>query len=208
MSPDDEKASVFEIIADLEKQLDASFSLKDSSEKDILILKEAVMRAEEKAAIHEAKLREMKGMLLPQEELNADLESLEDERLESVGRMKTLKEEIEAREVQIKNLGNKIAALDRECEARDTRIEEVEVEASGSNRTIQGLHHQVSLLEDEKDASTGKLEELSLKLSSIIVERDRARRDLEQARESLDEIRLMLAETRARARAHYYKAKR
>ena len=33
----------------------------------------------------------------------------------------------------------------------------------------------------------------------------RIQRELEKAKESLDEIRLMLADTRARARGHYYK---
>ncbi|MBF0571440.1 MAG: hypothetical protein HQL12_06160 [Candidatus Omnitrophica bacterium] len=207
MSPEEEKVSVFEIIGDLEKQLDASFSLKDAQEKDINNLKERCQKAEEKAAIAEAKLKEMKGLLVSQEELNSELEFLENERLESVGKMKSVEEELEGREAVIKDQTNKMAALEKECEARDTRIEQIELELSSANKTIQSLHHQVSLLEDEKESISGKLDAAETQLGSIIAERDQASRELERSKESLDEIRLMLADTRARAREHYYKAK-
>ncbi|MBF0569714.1 MAG: hypothetical protein HQL18_02940 [Candidatus Omnitrophica bacterium] len=207
MSPEEEKVSVFEIISDLEKQLDASFNLKDAQEKEINQLKERVLKAEEKAAINDAKLREMKGLLVSQEELNSELEFLENERLESVGKMKSIEEELEGREAVIKDMGNKMTALEKECEARDTRIEQIELELSSANKTIQSLHHQVSLLEDEKESVGGKLEGSESDLSRVIAERDQAKRELEKAKESLDEIRLMLADTRARAREHYYKAK-
>ncbi len=207
MSPEEEKVSVFEIISDLEKQLDASFSLKDAQEKEILSLKDRALKAEEKAGIAEAKLKEMKGMLVSQEEMNSELEFLENERLESVGKMKSVEEELEGKEAVIKDLGNKIAALEQECEGRDTRIEQIELELSSANKTIQSLHHQISLLEDEKDAIGEKFETADTELSSAITERDQAKRELERAKESLDEIRLMLADTRARAREHYYKPK-
>ncbi|MBF0486358.1 MAG: hypothetical protein HQL16_07595 [Candidatus Omnitrophica bacterium] len=207
MSPEEEKVSVFEIISDLEKQLDASFSLKDAQEKEIQNLKERAAKAEEKAGISEAKLKEMKGLLVSQEELNSELEFLENERLESVGKMKSVEEELEGRDAVIKDQGNKIAALEKECEARDTRIEQIELELSSANKTIQSLHHQVSLLEDEKEAMAGKLETSDSDLGIAITERDQVKKELERAKESLDEIRLMLADTRARAREHYYKAK-
>ncbi|MBF0123391.1 MAG: hypothetical protein HQL21_08335 [Candidatus Omnitrophica bacterium] len=208
MSPEEEKVSVFEIISDLEKQLDASFSLKDAQEREIQQLKNRAQIAEEKAAVSDAKLKEMKGLLVSQEELNSELEFLENERLESVGKMKSVEEELDGREAVNKDLSNKIAALEKECEGRDTRIEQIELELSSANKTIQSLHHQVSLLEDEKESLGGKLEGTQSELSTAVTERDQAARELERAKESLDEIRLMLADTRARAREHYYKAKR
>ncbi len=208
MSPEEEKVSVFEIISDLEKQLDASFNLKDAQEKEIHQLKERAQKAEEKAAITEAKIKEMKGLLVSQEELNSELEFLENERLDSVGKIKTIEDEVEGKEAVIKDLSNKITAVEKECDARDTRIEQIELELSSANKTIQSLHHQVSLLEDEKEGLNGKLQNVNGELSGVIVERDQAKSELERAKESLDEIRLMLADTRARAREHYYKAKK
>ncbi|MBF0387265.1 MAG: hypothetical protein HQL20_05345 [Candidatus Omnitrophica bacterium] len=205
MSPDEEKASVFEIISDLEKQLDAAFSLKDAQEKEINHLKDKVAKAEEKAGMAEAKIKEMKGLLVSQEELSSELEFLENERLDTVGKIKSLDEDLEAKDAVIKDLENKIAALDKECESRDTRVEQIELELSSANKTIQSFHHQISLLEDEKESVGGKLEKVENELSGAITERDRYQRELEKAKESLDEIRLMLADTRARARGHYYK---
>ncbi|MBF0477931.1 MAG: hypothetical protein HQL26_00445 [Candidatus Omnitrophica bacterium] len=207
MSPDEEKASVFEIISDLEKQLDAAFSIKDAQENEIQSLNTKVDNAQEKAGMLEAKLKEMKGLLVSQEELNSELEFLENERLETVGKTKSLEEDLVGREAVIKDLENKIASLQKECESRDTRIEQIELELSSANKTIQSFHHQISLLEDEKEAVTNKLEKTDGELSSTITERDQLKRELERAKESLDEIRLMLADTRSRAREHYYKPK-
>jgi len=207
MSPDEEKVSVFEIISDLEKQLDTAFSLKDSQEKEILHLKEKLQATEEKAGMSEAKLKELKGLLVSQEELNSELEFLENDRLDTVGKIKSMEETLEGRDAVIKDLENKIAALSKEVEGRDTRIEQIELELSSTNKTIQSLHHQISLLEDEKDAISSKLEASDTELSSTITERDQARRELERAKENLDEIRIMLADTRTRVREQYYKTK-
>ncbi len=44
-------------------------------------------------------------------------------------------------------------------------------------------------------------------LADAIADRDRAKKELDHAREDFDEIRVMLADTRARAKWHYYKTK-
>ena len=111
MSPDEEKVSVFEIISDLEKQLDTAFSLKDSQEKEILHLKEKLQATEEKAGMSEAKLKELKGLLVSQEELNSELEFLENDRLDTVGKIKSMEETLEGRDAVIKYLENKINIL-------------------------------------------------------------------------------------------------
>jgi chromosome segregation protein len=207
MSPDEEKISVFEIISDLEKQLDAAFGLKDANEKEIGDLKGKLARAEEKAGMSEARLKEMKGMLVSQEELNSELEFLENERLDTVGKIKSMEEELEAGLAVTKELENQVSALTKEIEGRDVRIEQIELELSSANKTIQGFHHQSSLLEDEKEALSDKLETTDAELSGAVAERDQYKRELERAKENLDEIRLLLADTRARARGHYYKTK-
>ncbi|MBF0494123.1 MAG: hypothetical protein HQL28_03210 [Candidatus Omnitrophica bacterium] len=208
MSPDEEKLSVFEIISDLEKQLDAAFSMKESQDTEIRQLREKLERSEEKAGVLDAKLKEVKGMLVSQEELNSELEFLENERLETVEKTKSMEEEILGRAAVNKDLENKINSLSKEIEARDNRIEQIELELASANKTIQSLHHQISLLEEEKESGSGKIDEIESELHTTIAERDRAKSELERAKESLDEIRLMLADTRARARGHYYKEKK
>ena len=205
MSADEERASVFEIISDLEKQLDSAFILKDTQEKEILELQQKLRKSEEKAVMFEAKHKEMKGMLVSQEELNSELEFLENERLETVENAKSMEEERDAMSAVIKDLENKISALSKEVEGRDKRIEQIELELASANKTMQSLYHQISLVEGEKEAVSAKLEETGIELSEAITERDRSKRELERAKESLDEIRLMLADTRARTRKHYYK---
>lgn len=205
MSADEERASVFEIISDLEKQLDSAFILKDSHEKEILELQQELKNSAEKAAMFEAKHKEMKGMLVSQEELNSELEFLENERLETLENVKSMEEKRDAMSAVTKDLQNKILALTKEVEGRDKRIEQIELELASANKTMQSLYHQVSLVEEEKEAISAKLEETGSELSATITERDRDKRELERAKESLDEIRLMLADTRARTRKHYYK---
>jgi chromosome segregation protein len=205
MSPEEEKVSVFEIISDLEKQLDTAFSIKEDQEKEIIRLKEQLTRSNEKAAASEAKLKELRGALVSQEELSSELEFLENERLEAGEKIKAQEEELKQKLDRIKESEAKMEMLSREIETRDTRIEQIELELTSTNKTAQSFQNQISLLEDKKEELSDKLEDAQAQISGVIADRDKYKIELERARESLDEIRLMLAETRAKAREHYYK---
>lgn len=207
MSAEKEKVNVFEIISDLEKQLDAAFRLKDSQEGEILRLKDKLAKVEEEAAESSAKLKETKGLLVSQDELNAELEFMENERLEIVEKMKAMEKDAQTKASLIKDLENKLGRHDQELAGRDVRMEQIELELTSANKAMQSLHQQISLLEEERDSLDAKLKTTETELKSAMVERDKSREELERAKESLDEIRLMLADTRARARSHYYKQK-
>ena len=202
-----EKADVFKIISDLEKQLDAAFSLKDAQEKEIQDLKESLAGAEERAATLEEGLEEAKGKLVAQRKLELELESFENEQFEMLSEKRLLKEEIAAGSAVKKELENKIAVLAEEGETWNTRIAQMEQEISSSNATIQNLRHQIFVLDDAKDVLSNKIEAVEAELSSVTTERDRSKKELLQAKESLDEIRLTLVDTRTRARGRYYKSK-
>ena len=80
-------------------------------------------------------------------------------------------------------------------------------ELSSANATIKNLRERIFVLEDEKDVLSNRLEVLEAQLSSVTTERDRYQKEFAQAKESLDEIRLTLIDTRTRARERYYKNK-
>ena len=82
------------------------------------------------------------------------------------------------------------------------------MDLDGANKAIQGFQNQVSVLEEEKEEAVRKLDSTERETSKIVADKDRCEKELQRAKESLDEIRLMLADTRARAREHYYKEKR
>lgn len=206
-SDDTEKVDVFKIISDLEKQLDAAFSLKDAQEKEIQDLREVLGEAKEKTGLLEAELEETKGKLVAQKKLELELESFENQQFEMLGEKRLLKEEIEAGSIVRKDLENKIATLAKEGESWNVRISQMEQEVSIGNTTIKNLRHEIFVLEDQKDVSSNKLEALEAELSSVTTERDRYKKELLQAKESIDEIRLTLVDTRSRARGRYYKNK-
>jgi len=205
MSIDEEKISVFEIISDLERQLDAAFSMRDAQEEEIAKLKDALAKAESKFAVSDERNKELKGTLVSQEELSSELEFLENERLEAGEKLRFAEEDLKKSLAEKKSVENKAESLVRELDARSTRIEQIELELDSANKTIQSFQNQIALLEDEKEELLSKLDKTNADSSDMIMERDRAKRDLERAKESLDEIRLMLAETRAKTREQYYK---
>lgn len=205
MSIDEEKISVFEIISDLERQLDAAFSMKEAQDEEITKLKDALAKIESRLTVSDDRNRELKGMLASQEELSAELEFLENERLEAGEKLRFAEESLQKNTVEKKGIEGKAESLARELEARSVRIEQVEMELDSANKTIQSFQNQIALLEDEKEELLAKLDKESADSSDMVVERDKAKRDLERAKESLDEIRLMLAETRSKTREQYYK---
>lgn len=205
MSIDEEKISVFEIISDLERQLDAAFSMKDAQEEEINKLKDSLAKAESKLAAAEERNKELKDTLVSQEELNSELEFLENERLEAGEKLRASEESYQKIVVEKKNAEAKAESLSRELEARSTRVDQIEMELDSANKTIQSFQNQIALLEDEKEELLAKVDQANAGASDMLVERDRAKKDLERAKESLDEIRLMLAETRAKTREQYYK---
>ena len=205
MSIDEEKISVFEIISDLELQLDAAFSMKDAQEEEIAKLKDILAKTESKLAASDERNKELKATLVSQEELNSELEFLENERLESGEKMRSLEDSLQKNMADKKSIESKADSLIKELDARSTRIEQIEMELDSANKTIQNFQNQIALLEDEKEDLTAKLDKSSVDSSAMLVERDRAKQDLDKAKESLDEIRLMLAETRSRTREQYYK---
>jgi chromosome segregation ATPase len=208
IGPDNaEQVDVFSIISDLEKQLDAAFGLKDIQEKEIQDLKESLATADKKIGELEAELEETKGELVEQRKIELELESFENEQFEMLSEKRLLKEEITAGSAVKNDLENKIAALTKESETWNTRIAQMEQEISSSNAMIQNLRHQIFVLDDEKDVLSSKIEAMEAELSSVTTERDRSKKELIQAKESLDEIRLTLVDTRTRARGRYYKNK-
>ncbi len=208
MSPDEEKISVFELISDLEKQLDAAFSIKETQEEEIASLKDKLQKAEAKAAGLDAKVKDLKSAIVSQEELSSQLEFLENEQLEASEKTRALLEEGKQKDVLIKEIEKNLETLTKDIEARDTRVEQVELELNSTNKTVQSFQNQITLLEEEKEELQGKLEHAEEEVSNAVMERDKTAKELEKARESLDEIRVMLADTRAKAREHYYKRKK
>jgi chromosome segregation ATPase len=208
MSPDEEKASVFEIITDLEKQLDAAYGTKDAQERELAVLKDKLGKADERIASFDAQVKELKRELVSQKELSSELEFLENERLEAIEKIKTLERQIEEKDGLAKEHEAKAREHVKELESRDARIEQIELELSSANKTVQTFQNQIALLEDEKEELGGRIDSLRVDLDEAIQDRDKQKIELERAKENMDEIRLMLAETRARTREQYYKSRK
>ena len=205
MSPDEEKASVFEIISDLEKQLDAAYAVKDAHEHELIVLKDKMSKADEKNASFEAQVKELKRELLSQKELSSELEFLENERLEAIEKIRALETEFEEKDVQLKECEVRLKEQTKEIQSRDARIDQIELELNTTNGTVQTFQNQISLLEDEKEGLLSKIEGLNAEIQEAAEGSEKSKRELESAKENMDEIRLMLAETRARTREQYYK---
>lgn len=205
MSPDEEKASVFEIISDLEKQLDGAYAAKDAHERELVTLRDKAAKADEKTASLEAQVKELKRELLSQKELSSELEFLENERLEAIEKIKAIETELEQKDAQLKESEARGREMAKDIQSRDARIDQIELELNSTNRTVQTFQNQISLLEDEKEGLLSKIEGLNKEILDATDESEKSKKDLESAKENMDEIRLMLAETRARTREQYYK---
>lgn len=208
MSPEQEKASVFEIISDLEKQLEAAFAAKEASEHELAVIKDRFSKSDETMMMMETQLKELRRDTISQKELNSEVNFLETERLESLEKIKGLEEEVMLKDAQIKEVETKMKAMAKELEVKNGRIEQVEYELASVHKNVETLQNQIALHENEKDELLQKIEDLSASIRDLEKERDKAKRDFEEAKENMEEIRLMLAETRTRTRSQYYKNKK
>lgn len=207
MTIDEEKVDVFEIITDLEKQLEVAFRIKEAQEREIDKLKDRLGKTEEREGVLNKKLKEAKSTLASQRALNSELEFLENEKLESTEKIKSLEDKLKEETSYAKELEEKIEAFNKEIKARDDRMEQVEFELDESNKAVQSFQNKVKGLDAEKHELLNKIEKVNVEIDNVIAERDKYKKESKKAKDSMDEIRQMLADTRAKARAHYYKEK-
>ena len=86
-------------------------------------------------------------------------------------------------------------------------MEQIEIDLDDANKTIQGFQNKIKALDGEKHEILNKFETTKREMENITSERDQYRKESKKAKESMDEIRQMLADTREKARKHYYKEK-
>ena len=207
MPAQEEKASVLEIIADLETQLEAAFSIKDEQASEIAKLEKELEKAGEQIAIGDAKAKELQELSASQEKLNSYLEFLENERLSSIERVRALEVQSEMSGREKQELIRKLEEISKELKVRDSRLEQMEQELNNAHMTTQNFQNRIHMAQEEKEESRRKLEQISEEFRTSIVEKETYKRDLQQAKEDLDDIRVMLADTRTKAKGHFYKKK-
>ncbi|MBF0489557.1 MAG: hypothetical protein HQL15_02930 [Candidatus Omnitrophica bacterium] len=201
----EEKDSVLEIISDLEKQLEVAFGIKDVQENEIQRLKTALEKAEKRIALGEAKDKETQALLVSQEKMNFNLEFLENERLQTIEKIRELEENLQNKAKEQDESAKRIELLIRDVKSREARIDQMEAELNSANSTIQNFQDRIYATEEAKDELRKKLKEAEEQVALATEEKIKAQSDLEEATESLAEIRTMLSDTRAKAKGHYYK---
>jgi chromosome segregation ATPase len=204
---EEEKKSVLRIISDLEKQLDAAFNIRDAQEEEIGKLKQSWARAEEKSASLAVKLEETSLQLVSQGELKSELKFLQNEKLEDGKKIKGLEEGRKGHIARIEALENDVAELTNETKVRNDRIQQIQLDLDNASSEIQELQTKLSALEEVKCKLEAENYKLSKGLEEAIQEREDSKLELEKAKDSIDEIRLMLNETRTKSRERLYKTK-
>lgn len=210
MPPTEERDDIFQIISSMEKELDNAFSMKDAQkearEAEIKTLKQQLAQANGAAAALAAQVSELNAELTSQEELNAALKFLEEERAEAITRINLLQEDGAKKSLEIETLGKRILFLSDEAQAREVRIEQIELELSTSCELSRNLKSRVSMLEQERETLITELARTKGALGNVTAERDRSNKELEFAKASIDEIRATISKTRAKARGHLYES--
>jgi len=207
MPAQEEKASVLEIIADLETQLEAAFSIKDEQANEISRLEKELDRAGEKIAAGDVKAKELQELLASQEKLNSYLEFLENDRLGSIERIRALEVQSEASGHEKQDLIKKLDDTIKELKVSESRLEQMEMELNNAHMATQNFQNRIHAIQEEKEEFQRKFEQATEQMRNGVVEKEEYKRDLLQAKEDLDEIRTMLSETRAKAKGHLLKKK-
>ena len=207
MPAQEEKASVLEIISDLETQLEAAFSIKDEQAAEIAKLEKELERAGEKIATGDVKAKELQELSASQEKLNSYLEFLENERLNSIERVRALEVQSEMALRDKQDVIRKLEEALKELKVMQSRLDQMETELNNAHMTTQNFQNRIHMVQEEKEEYRRKFEQSSEEYRAGIVEKEAYKRDLQQAKEDLDEIRLMLSDTRSKAKGHFYKKK-
>jgi len=207
MPAQEEKASVLEIISDLETQLESAFSIKDEQAEEIARLEKELEKAGQKIVLGDVKAKELQELTASQEKLNSYLEFLENERLSSIEHIKALEVQLEFTGKEKQELINKLEEATKELSSRESRLEQMESELNNAYQTTQNFQNRIHGVQEEKEDFKRKFEQATQQYEASIAEKEEAKRDLQQAKEDLDEIREMLVDTRAKAKGHFYKKK-
>jgi len=207
MPAQEEKASVLEIISDLETQLEAAFSIKDEQDNEIARLEKELQKAGEQIAVGEVRAKDLQELSASQEKLNSYLEFLENERLGSIERVKALEVQAQVSSRERQDLFKKLEEATSEIKAMESRLEQMELELNNAHITAQNFQNRIHMIQQEKEEFHRKFDQSSQEFRDSVVEKEAYKRDLQQAKEDLDEIRTMLVDTRSKAKGHLYKKK-
>ncbi len=207
MPAQEEKASVLEIIADLETQLEAAFSIKDEQANEIARLEKELEKAGQRIAVGDVKGKELQDLTASQDKLNSYLEFLENERLGSIERIRALEVQAELFGKEKQELIKKLEEASKELKVRESRLDQMEVELNNAHQTTQNFQSRIHAVQEEKEEFKRKFEQALDELRASVTEKEESKRDLLQAKEDLDEIRTMLSDTRSKAKGHFYKKK-
>jgi len=205
MSMDDEKSSVLMVVADLEKQLDMAFSIKDAQEEELASLKQELKNTQLRATELEGKVEALETELTSQEELETQLEFFENSRIETAEKINALEEDIKRKSASLEKFRQAARLHVAEIKSKDSSMEQLEVEFNKSIATNQNLQDQIALLEQKRDELADKLTSAEIELRKTIAEWEATKRSHEQANADLGEIRKLLTDTRDKARKNYYK---
>ena len=202
----DSVKGLYDMVKDLEVQLNHMISINEAAERDL----DAARRT------HRALEKEKGELLRKIEKMELDAQSGADLREEArhmaqenerlVERLRAVEEELERQKGQRTDFGAVVAQLKKERSDLREEIECQEAQLLQATDYIKAVREELAKARESRERETRKVELIEQRLHVVAEERDALKRELNESRAALEEIKRSIMDTNAQSQITYYES--
>ena len=203
LTTEEETTNVLDIVSDVEQQFDNVFVIEKAQADEINKLKKKLKEAYEKIAGFKDPSSELEAANMSVEELKEKVEFLENEKIELYDHIKKSRLDLQKQTAKYMESEKAVRMVHEETRSFLERIEYFEAQLGSVETAHNNLKKQNMLLKNEIESLVSQAKTAEQEKRHADAETEKTRIDLEKAKESLDQIRLMISRTKVKTGAKF-----
>lgn len=202
----DSVAGLYEMVKDLEVQLNHMISINEAGERDLEVARRGQRDLEKERDTLQRRIEQAEQDAQSSAELRDELRysTTENERL--IEQLDAKDAKGERWEQERKLLGGKLAVAHSEITDLREEVDCLEAQLGQAGKHIESLRETISRSRDASVQQTRRAELVEERLRLVTDERDAMKRELNESRSALEEIKRSIMDTNLQSQRSYYEA--
>lgn len=200
----DSVAGIYEMVKDLEVQLNHMISINEGAERDLEAARKRQQELEKERTDLKRRIEKMELDAQSSAELREELRHMTRENERLIEKLRSAETQTEHWEQQRKALGAKVGGIQSEREELREEVECLEEQLGQTVQYIDRLRDDLKQTRDAKQQQARKTDLIEQRLHVVTEERDALRQELNESRSALEEIRRSIMDTNIQSQLSYY----
>ncbi len=202
----DSVAGIYEMVKDLEVQLNHMITINEAAERDLESSRRAVRDLERERDQLLRKLEQAKLDAQTSLELRDELRHMTRENERLAEQLRAAEAKAQAWQEKRGELSARLARAQSEREEANEEVECLEAQLAEVRRYIEKLRTELNAARETRQHEARKTELVESRLHVVTEERDALRQELNESRAALEEIRRSIMDTNMHSQRSYYES--